>query len=397
MGAFIGDGTMKTKSTLAVVLMVITLVGCKGTKATSAATMREGGVGAEPAPAASGAGADNVAKRVEYIKDPTLNNMNAMPVVIPASWRFQGVMLPKGPCTNDISEVFRATSPDGHSFAEVMPRVGWKWGHLPGDSGAQDGCLPLNTAVSAQQFLEFMVNLLHVEYVANALLPRQQNTDGTQTPMGIHTLAGANVRFRNGAMNMKGLLSVNLYCTHPAPAGRMGAQNWAGGGEAGAVQAPAAGRCSAVVQYLTAPESQFDAVKQMWSTPGVGRQKELADWVAIWSKRYNDHVQELTKQFDDESNAAFAMRQQFYKDQAAAQQREHEEFLDTMKRGTKISIANTQLAMNARGTAASDWVDYALDRKTIMDTNTGALYKTSNQITPGGAAAQVHGDGTPIH
>jgi len=79
------------------------------------------------------------------------------------------------------------------------------------------------------------------------------------------------------------------------------------------------------------------------------------------------------------------------------QQKEHEEFLDTMQRGTDNSIANTQRAMNARSTAASDWVDYSLDRKTILDTNTGALYKTSNQITPGGAAVQVHGDGTPIH
>jgi len=391
---------MTSKGRVVAMLVTFALLGCKGVQPTSAASGGDGGPVAssgDGSGAASGAGADSGATRTEYIKDPTLNNMNAMPVVIPASWRFQGVMVPKGPCTNDISEVFRATSPDGHSFAEVMPRVGWKWGHLPGDSGSQDGCLPLNQPVSAQQFVKFMANVLHVGEVADVPVPGEAGGSGVQTKVGIYTRAMGTVRFSNGSTKMKGLISVNLYCTHPAPAGKMGAQNWAGGGQSGAEQAPAAGRCTAVVQYLTAPENQFEAVKQLWSTPGLGRQKELDPWVALWSQRYAHQVQVETQKFIDESNDAFAMRQQAYKDQAAVQQKEHEEFLDTMQRGTDNSIANTQRAMNARSTAASDWVDYSLDRKTILDTNTGALYKTSNQITPGGAAVQVHGDGTPIH
>jgi hypothetical protein len=387
---------MASNGRIVAMLVAFALLGCKGVQPTSAASGGAVAAGGDGSGAASGAGADNGATRTEYIKDPTLNNMNAMPVVIPASWRFRAVMVPKSPCTNDISEVFRATSPDGHSFAEMMPKVGWKWGRLPGDNpNAQNDCLPLNGPVSAQQFAKFMANVLHVEYMADVPNPGQAGGSGVQTPLGMHTMALGTVRFSNGSIKMTGLLKVGLTCTHPAPMGRPGAQNWAGGPAAG--QAPAAGRCTASVGYLTAPESQFDSVKQLWSRPDMGPQKELADWVAIWSKRYNDQTQALTKQFDDESNAAFAMRQQTYKDQAAAQQREHEEFLDTMQRGTDMSLARTQDAMNARGTAASDWVDYSLDRKTIMDTNTGALYKTSNQVTPGGAAVQVHGDGTPIH
>jgi hypothetical protein len=389
---------MTSKGRIVAMLAALALLGCKGVQPTSAASGGDAGVVAsngDGSGAVSGAGADSGATRTEYIKDPTLNNMNAQSVVIPASWRFQGVMVPKNPCTNDISKVWRATSPDGHSFVELMPRVGWKWGRLPGDSGSQDGCLPLNQPVSAPQFVRFMANLLHVEYLADVPVPGQAGGGGVQTRVGLYTKALGTVRFSNGSTKMNGLLRVDLTCTHPAPMGTPGAQSWAGGSGTG--QAPSAGRCTAVVGYLTAPESQFDSVKQLWSGPEMGPQKELADWVAISSKRYNDQTQALTKQFDDESNAAFAMRQQAYKDQAAAQQKEHEEFLDTMQRGTDISINNTQRAMNARGTAASDWVDYSLDRKTIMDTNTGAIYKTSNQVTPGGAAVQVHGDGTPIH
>jgi hypothetical protein len=43
---------------------------------------------------------------------------------------------------------------------------------------------------------------------------------------------------------------------------------------------------------------------------------------------------------------------------------------------------------------ASDMVDYSLDRRTLMDTNTGVIYKTGNQVTPGTGQVQVHGDGT---
>jgi hypothetical protein len=99
----------------------------------------------------------------------------------------------------------------------------------------------------------------------------------------------------------------------------------------------------------------------------------------------------------------------------------HEQFLATMQRGTDMSMARTQQNMNARSTAASDWVDYALDQKTVMDPNTGQINKVSssynntwvdssgktsyqtndpnanpNGVLPGSWTRQtaVHGDGT---
>ena len=44
-------------------------------------------------------------------------------------------------------------------------------------------------------------------------------------------------------------------------------------------------------------------------------------------------------------------------------------------------MARTQAAMNARSTATSDWVDYALDQKTVADPNTGQISKVSNAYT----------------
>jgi len=50
----------------------------------------------------------------------------------------------------------------------------------------------------------------------------------------------------------------------------------------------------------------------------------------------------------------------------------------TMQRGTDMSMARTQQSMNARSTATSDWVDYALDRQTVRDPNTGQISKVSS-------------------
>jgi hypothetical protein len=69
--------------------------------------------------------------------------------------------------------------------------------------------------------------------------------------------------------------------------------------------------------------------------------------------------------------------------------------MNTLQRGTDMSMQRTADSMNARSTSASDWVDYSLDRQTVMDTNTGRIGKISNQVTVGGSLQQVHGNGTP--
>ena len=127
----------------------------------------------------------------------------------------------------------------------------------------------------------------------------------------------------------------------------------------------------------------------------MGRQKELAPWVAAWSQRYANQLQAQTTQFLNESNAAFAARQQGYKDAAAVQQKAHDQFLQTMQAGTDRSMANAAQVANSNHTMAADMVDYSLDRQTVMDMNTGQTGKVSNQLTPGGALQKVHGDGTP--
>lgn len=114
-----------------------------------------------------------------------------------------------------------------------------------------------------------------------------------------------------------------------------------------------------------------------------------------------------------------ASAQQFAHDQGV-RQRMHDQFLATMQRGTDLSMQRATDSMNARSTSASDWVDYALDRRTVIDPNSGQLTKISTQaiawsngagqmyvskdaianpngFLPGNWTQQVyvHGNGTP--
>jgi hypothetical protein len=194
---------------------------------------------------------------------------------------------------------------------------------------------------------------------------------------------------------MEGRLAVLLYCTEtPHPAFQAGMMN---------KPATISGKCTASAGYVTAPEDQFAATVRRWDDPAMGG-KQNKEWGDAWMKRYaaqraaseqrfEQGVQERNKAYLDNSNRNFQAQQASFRQAAAVRQQMNNEFMDAMQQGTDRSMQRTADSMNARTTAASDWVDYALDQKTVMDTNTGQIYKTGNQFTPGGAAVQVHGNG----
>jgi len=119
------------------------------------------------------------------------------------------------------------------------------------------------------------------------------------------------------------------------------------------------------------------------------------EWGDAWVKRYAQQGDIMTKRIIAQTDAQFAAQRQEVAHTMAVQQQVHDQFLATMQRGTDISMARAADSMNARSAAASDMVDYSLDRQTVMDTNTGVIYKVTNQLTPGGSLVKVHGNGTP--
>jgi hypothetical protein len=400
---------MSFKFRLATSLIVLTLVGCSGKTAANAASGGESAAGGSGPSVATSSGT-----RVEAIKDPTLNNMNAFDVTVPVKWHFQGTLYQGGNCTPVPDEVFRVTSPDGLSYVERMPALSWRWGtgpmaaHMP-----QSDCLPVNGPMSAEQFLKYVAGTLHVDYVSSDAVPAAENAkaqtalqnaqaavagkyaaSGMQPPKSTRELARAMVSYKNGTFAMKGRLNVTIDCMETVYAGMKTLGPWGGPGHPPQMVTGASStieKCTGAVTYFTAPEAQFTAMLRQWDADGMGGRAEDA-WQQAWIQR---NTQQTNNAISAMNSAAAAARQasaqQFAQGQAVRQQM-HEQFLAMMQRGTDMSMAQTQASMNARTTAASDWVDYALDQRTVADPNTGQLTKVSNQAATawGNGAGQVY-------
>jgi hypothetical protein len=371
------------------------------------------------------------------ITDPSFGGMTAVTVTIPPQWHGQGVLYGAGACGRVPYFVFRATSPDGLSYVERMPAFSWIYGSGPALVKNTKDCLPLNGPMSAKEFLKYLAATMNVEYVSDApvpdsllaLLKKTEDDANAQNASGLfHTkktmeAAHAIIRSKNGTFAMKGLLETVVDCdfsTYPGSKSMV----------RGMADMPDSlvHFCTANVRYTVAPEAQYAAVRKPWEGDTLGGKLEQP-WVQAWQQRTQLQMQQQAQQQMQQSaqNARQfsaqmqAQRDQFNHDQAVRQQM-HEQFLATMQHGTDMSMARAQQSMNARSTAASDWVDYALDQKTVADPITGQINKVSNSYThtwvdstgktsyqtndpnanpngvlPGNWTQQqtVHGDGTP--
>ena len=354
------------------------------------------------APASTAAAPASGGTRVEYITDPTLNDMKAIAVKFPAKWHFQGVLYQGGKCAGEPFGVFRATSPDGLSFVERMPELGWTWAEGPYSQFLPKDCLPLTGPMKAQDFLKFMAATMKVQYVADDPVPAEQkaaaqkvwdDSDASmvpryaqmhmQPPKNTAELAQAFVSFQNGTFAMKGALAVRIHCVETHQAGMSGLSKWSPGHPVTVTTGPPSTMhtCTAAVRYAVAPQNQFEAVMKPWLAPGMGANGGETEWANAWTQRSINQTQQMAAAMNQAAAAQRqAQQQQFDHDQGVRQQM-HEQFLSTMQRGTDMSMARTQANMNARSTATSDWVDYALDRQTVRDPTTGQVSKVSSSYS----------------
>jgi hypothetical protein len=395
---------MNPKLRLAVLFAALALLGCKDPVESSAAGTGEGGAGFMDS--ASGT-------RTENVPDDTLNNMKAFSVTMPAKWKFQGVLLQGGValCDSLASPVWRAISPDGGSIVEQMPQLLWAYGNGP---KPVKGCLPQNGPISAQDLLTHVATMLHADYAGPDQMPEamakavKQYQDAFARPdpfYAAHNLpapkykiegAAALVKFKRGSSDMQGRLTVFQQCVETTHAGVIQIDKAHPGRplQMGPVPPTTVDKCAANVTYMAAPAGQLAGLERVWDATGMGFKSDK-DWGDAWVKRKAQQGQAVTDAMIKSSWDRFNAQQKEIAHTMAVQQQQHDQFLATMQEGTNRSISNATAAMNARSTAASDMVDYSLDRQTVMNTNTGAIYKITNQVTPGAPLEKVHGDGTP--
>jgi hypothetical protein len=324
--------------------------------------------------------------RPEALDDPTLG-MTAYEVFVPEKWHFVGQLIQGTSCAPIPFPVFRTISPDGLTVLERLPRMDWNWSDGPRQSTNNNDCIPLEEYESAQVFLKNVARMLGVEYVGENPIPEDVRSNimenferskeanaaryrsaGMRPPEERKDFGQAIIRYTNGTFPMKGLLNADIYCS--AHLGRPSIM----------VPLRMNYNCTATVRYVRAPEDQFDAAVKMLQPAGAS---QLPQWTQAWNQRLNMQTQEnlanIRRQGDAARAQSTASYQQFQQSQAT-NQRLHEQFLSTLQRGTDMSMARNAADMQARSTATSNIVDYALNQQTVRDPGTGALNKVSSGL-----------------
>lgn len=366
--------------------------------------------------------------RTEALVDPVLN-MKAYDVIIPAGWKYEGVVMPGSSCDETPTPVVRAYSPDGLSEFRRMPRFDWNWSNAPYRPASKGDCLALSKDISARDFLVFLAKKQNGENLRespvaqgtaqnfraaldadNAAIQRQAGQRPFRGDLG-----AVRFEYANGSFTIEEQLRVTIRCTHADLPG-LGGQRYF------------EEKCGANVRALRAPKGKLDALVQLCDNNRTGPVED-----GRWTQAYMAKRQAVTNGIVGSIHANMeAQRVQFAEAQRVrAQQNAEYQGQQQGRYATQRDQAaqvqqmyadhngKVMANMDARHTPASDTVDFALDQQTVSGSNgtvkvpanysqvwaneQGQYFLTNNLSTnPNGSLpgnwtqqTQVHGNGRP--
>jgi len=323
-----------------------------------------------------------------FITDPSFNNMQAGTLTIPSGWKLQGIIM-TAPCT-PAGPVFRAYSADGLTEMRNMPALGWAWSANGYKTNTQ-ACMQMSKPLTATEFLDHYVETIpggvhvvgpmpvpeafrqRVQRLAdqanagnaNVMQPLRSDNTGDAAALRVETV--------NGSFVIEQRLLAEVECSVNNNTGAL-----------------KGGHCYGVVSVLRAPKGRLDALAQFVDSNHLPDGKPSQEWIQAMQARQQrqgqaamdaltrQEAQErgamnaLTRQEQQESNAIHQQYEQF----RDTQQRSHEAFMAQQESQFHSAMNNANNSMNARSTATSDWVDYALDQQTV--TGQGGTQKVSS-------------------
>ncbi len=322
----------------------------------------------EPSRASASLPDDTGGTKTASITDPILN-MKAYSITLPSNWVFEGAVIRGTSCNDGPFPVFRMSTPDGLVGIKQLPRLDWTWSdnpRLPVEAGSD--CLPYKKEMTASEMMKVMIGILQVELVEDEPTPdlaeMQKRAEAQNMPQLTMTVdkARATVRYRINKIVMEGRLNVFVGCTTYKNIGRH--------------------TCNLGVSRTWAPQGKYsdDTFKSISRTFAIDQ-----DWNAkrmqIAIKKLNDLSEEsmrtIRKMGEEAARQSTAQYNAFQQSQDM-RQRQHEQFLDTMQRGTDLSMKQAAASANANRRAADDWCDYSLDQQKRLDPHTGLITKDSS-------------------
>lgn len=309
------------------------------------------------------------------ITDPGFGGMKAFTVNIPAGWQFQGTVVPGPQCYPNSFPTFRAYSRDGLTEIRLLPAFNWSF-HPAIRMNTVAGCLPIKSAMSAAEFLKHFVELIpggvHVVGPMSIAQPYRERVENVATTInasnhnpGFHATvdtAALRVETVNGSFVIEQRVRVWLGCRLNSQAGV-----FSGGG------------CDAHVDVLRAPKGKLDALVALVDARDLTKPTGDPQWKAAYLQRQNaEDAERMRRLKEDEAHQENMLRAQ-YEQVQETMNRNHGAFMAQQESQFHSAMNNSISAMNARTTAASDWVDYALDQQTVS--GSGGLAKVSSSYS----------------
>jgi hypothetical protein len=309
------------------------------------------------------------------ITDPSFGGMKAFTVNIPAGWQFQGTVVPGPECYPNSFPTFRAYSRDGLTEIRLLPAFNWSF-HPAIKMNTVAGCLPIKGAMSAAEFLKHFVELIpggvHVVGPMSIAQPYRERVENVATTInasnhnpGFHAsvdTAALRVETHNGSFIIEQRVRVWVGCRLNSQAGPLN-----GGG------------CDAHVDILRAPKGKLDALIALVDARDLTKPTGDPQWKTAYLQRQDvEDAIRMKQLMADEARQEKMLRTQ-YEQFRDTMDRNHQAFMDQQESQFHSAMNASITAMNARTTAASDWVDYALDQQTV--TGSGGTVKVSSSYS----------------
>jgi hypothetical protein len=319
------------------------------------------------ASAAPGAPSESGPTKSVAITDPILN-MRAYSLTVPANWVFDGAVIQGSSCVGLPFAVFRASSPDGLTGVKSLPRLDWAWSDDARYAGKPSpDCLAYKREIPAADVLKYMVGVLKVAFVKNESTPRLAEFRRRIASMNTPTLssdgdmASASVQYHVNNILIDERLDVSVLC-HTSVLALLGRQH----------------SCSAFVTRARAPHGSWsaDTFTPIGNSLAADPQWQ-ARWTAIMIQNVNASGAAVRQAGEDAARLRTAKFNAFNQAQSM-RQRQHEDFLASMQRGTTMSMQRAAQSANANHRMAGDWADYSLDQQKRLDPATGAISKDSS-------------------
>ena len=279
-------------------------------------------------------------KRVEIVD--RVFNRTAYTYAVPATWSFQGAVIPGTRCDASPSPVFRTSSQDGMTGEYFLPRVDW---FFPNTTSPE--CALWRQMISAREFLTFMVGVLRVGFVreediSGDIAEYRRNIDKMNAQFGpTMTVRGDMakflVRYELNGRAVDEWVSALVQCSESVVAG-MRSHFF---------------RCGAYTTRQRAPQGQLPTAAAMFRS--IGKSAVIdpqwnQQWNAMVIQRINDMYAEQTRRLFEIGRLAQAERT-----------RQHQEFMASTQRGRDLNQYRFKERMYAKQHANDDRVDYILD------------------------------------